>query len=106
MEEDAKDSNNLYKLLSYKELTAQIAGKASNFKDAGITKQQMVTQLSQAEEVLGSMNSSEQYEMNMRDVILENVGTAKNIVESTYNTSNINGNIQGGGTSGTDTTAN
>lgn len=105
VEEDAKDSNNLYKLLSYKELTAQIAGKASNFKDAGITKQQMLTQLGAAEEVLGSMESSEQYEMNMRDVILENVGTAKNIVESTYNTSNIEGIGQGGGTSGTDTTA-
>ena len=86
-------------------MTAQIAGKASNFKDAGITKQQMLTQLGQAEEVLSSMESSEKYEMNMRDSILENVGTAKNIVESTYNTSNIEGNSQGGGTSGTDTTA-
>ncbi len=41
----------------------------------------------------------------MRDSILENVGTAKNIVESTYNTANIEGIGQGGGTSGTDTTA-
>lgn len=110
-EEDAGNGdNNVNTLLVYKELTAQIVTNASGFKQAGITQQQMETQLEKATEVLQSMeivtgSANAEYEQEMKDSLIENIGVAQEIVVSTYNTSNI-ATAQGGEEDAADSAAN
>ena len=111
VEDDAKNGeNNVNTLLAYKELVAQIASKAAEFKGAGITDKQMNTQLENAynrisgmEIVTGTANAD--YEQEMKDSLLTNIIQAQITVQATYNTSNIEGSSQGGGMSGTNTAA-
>lgn len=111
VEDDAKNGeNNVNTLLAYKELVAQIASKAAEFKGAGITDKQMNTQLENAynrisgmEIVTGTANAD--YEQEMKDSLLSNIIQAQITVQATYNTSNIEGSSQGGGMSGTNTAA-
>lgn len=101
--------SNVNTLLAYKELVAQIASKAAEFKGAGVTDKQMNTQLKNAYERISNMEivtgtANAEYEQEMKDSLLANIGQAELTVQSTYNMSNIDGSGQGGGTSGTDTT--
>ena len=112
VESDAENGeSNVNTLLAYKELVAQIASKAAEFKGAGITDKQMNTQLENAYERISSMEivtgtANADYEQEMKDSLLENIAQAQITMQATYNTSNIEGTTgQGGVESGTDTAA-
>lgn len=110
VETDVKaGDNNVNTLLSYKELTARIVSNATDFKSAGVTKKQMESQLDEAVSVLTSMeivtgSANADYEREMKEALLENIGVAREIVESTFNTSNIAA-AQGGEEDAADTAA-
>lgn len=102
----AGDSN-VNILLSYKELTARIVSNATDFKSAGVTKKQMESQLDEAVSVLTSMeivtgSANADYEQEMKEALMENIAVAREIVESTFNTSNIMA-VQGGEEDAADT---
>lgn len=99
--------NNVNILLSYKELTARIVSNATDFKSAGVTKKQMESQLDEAVSVLTSMeivtgSANADYEQEMKEALMENIAVAREIVESTFNTSNIMA-VQGGEEDAADT---
>lgn len=101
--------NNVNILLSYKELTARIVSNATDFKSAGVTKKQMESQLDEAVSVLTSMeivtgSANADYEQEMKEALMENIVVAREIVESTFNTSNIIA-VQGGEEDAADTAA-
>ena len=101
--------NNVNILLSYKELTARIVSNATDFKSAGVTKKQMESQLDEAVSVLTSMeivtgSANADYEQEMKEALMENIAVAREIVESTFNTSNIMA-VQGGEEDAADTAA-
>lgn len=89
-DEESKDSNLVSRLLSYKEMTAQIVTHASDFKAAGISRQQMEETLKgiseSLEEVdrLGTANA--EYEQELKEQLLQNISLAKNMIRSTYST--------------------
>ena len=112
VESDAENGeSNVNTLLAYKELVAQIASKAAEFKGAGITDKQMNTQLEKAYERISGMEivtgtANADYEQEMKDSLLNNIAQAQITVQATYNTSNIEGTTgQGGVESVTDTAA-
>lgn len=101
--------NNVNILLSYKELAARIVSNATDFKSAGVTKKQMESQLDEAVSVLNSMeivtgSANADYEKEMKDALMENIVVAREIVDSTFNTSNIVA-VQGGEEDAADTAA-
>ena len=110
VETDVKaGDNNVNILLSYKELTARIVSNATDFKSAGVTKKQMESQLDEAVSVLTSMeivtgSANADYEQEMKKALMENIVVAREIVESTFNTSNIIA-VQGGEEDAADTAA-
>lgn len=110
VETDVKaGDNNVNILLSYKELTARIVSNATDFKSAGVTKKQMESQLDEAVSVLTSMeivtgSANADYEQEMKEALMENIVVAREIVESTFNTSNIIA-VQGGEEDAADTAA-
>ncbi len=110
VENDAQNGNNVNTLLAYKELVAQIVTNCSNFKGAGITQKQMENQLDTGEELLNSMDivtgsANAEYEQEMKDSLLVNLGSARNIVNSTFNTGNLGNSTQGGEGNAADTAA-
>ena len=110
VENDAQNGNNVNTLLAYKELVAQIVTNCSNFKSAGITQKQMENQLDTGEELLNSMDivtgsANAEYEQEMKDNLLVNLASARNIVNSTFNTGNLGNNAQGGEGNAADTAA-
>ena len=110
VETDVKaGDNNVNILLSYKELTARVVSNATDFKRAGVTKKQMESQLDEAVSVLISMeivtgSANADYEQEMKEALRENIAVAREIVESTFNTSNIT-TAQGGEEDAADTAA-
>ncbi len=110
VETDVKaGDNNVNILLSYKELTARIVSNATDFKSAGVTKKQMESQVDEAVSVLTSMeivtgSANADYEQEMKEALMENIVVAREIVESTFNTSNIIA-VQGGEEDAADTAA-
>ena len=100
VETDVKaGDNNVNILLSYKELTARVVSNATDFKRAGV-KQDRESQLDEAVSVLISMeivtgSANADYEQEMKEALRENIAVAREIVESTFNTSNIT-TAQGG----------
>lgn len=110
VENDAQNGNNVNTLLAYKELVAQIVTNCSNFKSAGITQKQMENQLDTGEELLNSMDivtgsANAEYEQEMKDNLLVNLASARNIVNSTFNTGNLGNSGQGGEGNAADTAA-
>lgn len=110
VENDAQNGNNVNTLLAYKELVAQVVTNCSNFKSAGITQKQMENQLDTGEELLNSMDivtgsANAEYEQEMKDNLLVNLASARNIVNSTFNTGNLGNNAQGGEGNAADTAA-
>lgn len=101
-QEDMENGDdNVSTLLLYKELTAQIVTNASNFKQAGITGEQMEAQLDAAAGILRAMeiitgSANAEYEREMKDSLVHNIWLAHEIVISTFNTSNITVYIRGG----------
>lgn len=94
--------NNVNILLSYKELVACIVSKATDFEKAGVTQKQMEIQLDKAVEVLNDMEilkgaANADYEQEMKEGLMNHIAAAREIVESTFNTSNIDTAEQGGG---------
>lgn len=110
VENDAQNGNNVNTLLAYKELVAQIVTNCSNFKSAGITQKQMENQLDTGEALLQDMeivtgSANAEYEQEMKDSLLVNLASARNIVNSTFNTGNLGNQTQGGGEDAADTAA-
>lgn len=111
-EEDAKNgSDNVNTLLLYKELTAQIVTNASGFKQAGITERQIKAQLEKAADILQKMeivkgSANADYEQEMKKELKRNLRIAETIILSTFNTSNINADVQGGGENAADSAEN
>lgn len=101
VEDDSKTGNNVNTLLAYKELAAQIATNAANFRAAGITKKQMETELETGEKVIDSMEivtgtANAEYEQELKDNLLVSLSSAKDMVNSTFNTDNLQTGAQGG----------
>lgn len=111
VEDDSSSGNNVNMLLAYKEMTSQIVKNAANFKSAGITRQQMENELDDAIEAVSSMeivtgSANAEYEQDLKDNLIESLGSARTIVNSTFNTENLVTDTQGGEQDAADTAAN
>ena len=112
VEEETGDSDNILNTLQlYKEMTSQIFSNANNFKEAGITKEQMLTQLENIEKWIddlhinkGDANAS--FEEELKKAIIENMELAKDNVKAAFNMGNIGLSEEGGASDGADTAAN
>ena len=110
VEDDLASGNNVNMLLAYKEMTSQIANNAANFKSAGITLQQMENELDHAVEAVSNMeivtgSANAEYEQELKDNLIESLGAARTIVNSTFNTENLTTDTQGGEQNAADTAA-
>ena len=110
VEDDSASGNNVNMLLAYKEMTSQIANNAANFKSAGITRQQMENELDNAVEAVSNMeivtgSANAEYEQELKDNLIESLGSARTIVSSTFNTENLATDTQGGEQNAADTAA-
>lgn len=110
VEDDSASGNNVNMLLAYKEMTSQIANNAANFKSAGITRQQMENELDNAVEAVSNMkivtgSANAEYEQELKDNLIESLGSARTIVNSTFNTENLAIDTQGGEQDAADTAA-
>lgn len=110
VEDDSESGNNVNMLLAYKEMTSQIANNAANFKSAGITQQQMENELDNAVEAMNNMeivlgSATAEYEQELKDNLIESLGSARTIVASTFNTDNLTTDTQGGEQDAADTAA-
>lgn len=110
VEDDSASGNNVNMLLAYKEMTSQIANNAANFKSAGITRQQMENELDNAVEAVSNMeivtgSANAEYEQELKDNLIESLGSARTIVNSTFNTENLATDTQGGEQNAADTAA-
>ena len=97
-------------LLAYKEMISQIANNATNFKSAGITRQQMENELDNAVEAVSNMkivtgSANAEYEQELKDNLIESLGSARTIVNSTFNRENLATDTQGGEQNAADTAA-
>ena len=111
VEDDSSSGNNVNMLLAYKEMTSQIVKNAANFKSAGITRQQMENELDDAIEAVSSMeivtgSANAEYEQDLKDNLIESLGSARTIVNSTFNTENLVTDTPGGEQDAADTAAN
>ena len=112
VEEETGDSDNILNTLQlYKEMTSQIFSNANNFKEAGITKEQMLTQLENIEKWIddlhinkGDANAS--FEEELKKAIIKNMELAKDNVKAAFNMGNIGLSEEGGASDGADTAAN
>lgn len=98
----ASGDNHVNILLSYKELAACLVSKATDFEKAGVTREQMEIQLNKAVAILKDMEivkgaANADYEQEMKEELLNHIAAAGEIVEATFNTSNIATAEQGGG---------
>ena len=110
VEDDSASGNNVNMLLAYKEMISQIANNAANFKSAGITRQQMENELDNAVEAVSNMeivtgSANAEYEQELKDNLIESLGAARTIVNSTFNTENLTTDTQGGEQNAADTAA-
>ena len=110
VEDDSASGNNVNMLLAYKEMTSQIANNAANFKSAGITRQQMENELDNAVEAVSNMeivtgSANAEYEQELKDNLIESLGSARNIVNSTFNRENLATDTPGGEQNAADTAA-
>ena len=110
VEDDSASGNNVNMLLAYKEMTSQIANNAANFKSAGITRQQMENELDNAVEAVSNMeivtgSANAEYEQELKDNLIESLGSARTIVNSTFNRENLATDTQGGEQNAADTAA-
>ena len=108
--DDSVSGNNVNMLLAYKEMISQIANNAANFKSAGITRQQMENELDNAVEAVSNMkivtgSANAEYEQELKDNLIESLGFARTIVNSTFNRENLETDTQGGGQNAADTAA-
>ncbi|MBS6678109.1 MAG: serine/threonine protein kinase [Clostridiales bacterium] len=109
-EDDSASGNNVNMLLAYKEMTSQIANNAANFKSAGITRQQMENELDNAVEAVSNMeivtgSANAEYEQELKDNLIESLGSARTIVNSTFNRENLATDTPGGEQNAADTAA-
>ena len=109
-EDDSASGNNVNMLLAYKEMISQIANNAANFKSAGITRQQMENELDNAVEAVSNMkivtgSANAEYEQELKDNLIESLGSARTIVNSTFNRENLATDTQGGEQNAADTAA-
>lgn len=100
--------NNVNMLLIFKEATSQVFSKAAEFKNAGITREQMEEELSQIRESLDQMEiltgtANAEYEEELRQTVQNNVTLAENNLEAVFNTGNIG---QGGNDDAADSAEN
>ena len=110
VEDDSASGNNVNMLLAYKEMTSQIANNAANFKSAGITRQQMENELDNAVEAVSNMeivtgSANAEYEQELKVNLIESLGSARTIVNSTFNRENLATDTQGGEQNAADTAA-
>ncbi len=110
VEDDSASGNNVNMLLAYKEMISQIANNAANFKSAGITRQQMENELDNAVEAVSNMkivtgSANAEYEQELKDNLIESLGSARNIVNSTFNRENLATDTPGGEQNAADTAA-
>ena len=110
VEDDSASGNNVNMLLAYKEMISQIANNAANFKSAGITRLQMENELDNAVEAVSNMkivtgSANAEYEQELKDNLIESLGSARTIVNSTFNTENLATDTQGGEQNAADTAA-
>ena len=110
VEDDSASGNNVNMLLAYKEMISQIANNAANFKSAGITRQQMENELDKAVEAVSNMeivtgSANAEYEQELKDNLIESLGSARTIVNSTFNRENLATDTQGGEQNAADTAA-
>ena len=109
-EDDSASGNNVNMLLAYKEMTFQIANNAANFKSAGITRQQMENELDNAVEAVSNMeivtgSANAEYEQELKVNLIESLGSARTIVNSTFNRENLATDTPGGEQNAADTAA-
>ena len=109
-EDDSASGNNVNMLLAYKEMTSQIANNAANFKSAGITRQQMENELDNAVEAVSNMeivtgSANAEYEQELKVNLIESLGSARTIVNSTFNRENLATDTPGGEQNAADTAA-
>ena len=110
VEDDSASGNNVNMLLAYKEMISQIANNAANFKSAGITRQQMENELDNAVEAVSNMkivtgSANAEYEQELKDNLIESLGSARTIVNSTFNRENLATDTPGGEQNAADTAA-
>ena len=110
-EEETGNSDNVLNTLQFfKEMSSQIFTNANNFKEAGITKEQMVTQLENIEEHTkelqinkGDANAS--FAEELKEDIVKNLELAFDNVNAAFNMGNIGLKEEGGTSDAADTAA-
>lgn len=110
-EEETGNSDNVLNTLQFfKEMSSQIFTNANNFKEAGITKEQMVTQLENIEEHTkklqinkGDANAS--FAEELKEDIVKNLELAFDNVNAAFNMGNIGLKEEGGTPDAADTAA-
>lgn len=111
VEEETGDSDNILNTLQlYKEMTSQIFSNANNFKEAGITKEQMLTQLENIEKWINELqinkgDANASFEEELKKAITKNLELAKDNVNAAFNMGNIGLTEEGGTSNAADTAA-
>lgn len=105
--ESYQEGNYIDNLFLYRELAVQITANAFEFKRAGITKEEMQTQLERTEQVLDVMQISankidRDYEQELKTEVRKDINIAKESLLSVFNTCNFKNVMQGGAANATD----
>ena len=98
-QEREQPRNQMNQLLIYQELTAQIFSSAAEFRDAGVTEKQMDEELDRIEESFSRIkpeNKNEEYEIELKRKVRENLDLARDNLEAVFNTENIEGDERDG----------
>ena len=88
-------------LLACRELTAQITAKAADFKQAGITREQMEDQMGICRKALDGLeilreSPSAEYETELKTEVTGNFALAEKTLRAVFNTGNLAEKQQGG----------
>ena len=111
VDEETGDSDNILNTLQlYKEMTSQIFSNANNFKEAGITKEQMITQLANIEKWINELqinkgDANASFEEEIKKDITKNLELANDNVSAAFNMSNIGLTEEGGTPNAANSTA-
>lgn len=83
----AATDNNVTALVMYKELTYQIFSNANNFKQAGVTQEEMEDQVKKAETALNQIsidNDNQEYETGLQQAVEKNITKARESIRAAF----------------------
>lgn len=110
LEQGDSADNHINILLMYKEMISQIFSNANHFREAGITREQMETQINNAQQVIDEMetntgNANAKYENELKNTIKSSIQLAWDNIRAAFNDGNIGNTAEGSVENAADSTA-